>query len=228
MNLILSQDAARSPAPGWHPGSEQRLMLDSVDWAAYVTIGDALPDRPRLRMTYDRGRLEFMTTSPEHERLKRWLSRLIETIAEEYNLPIAPFGSMTLRRPELDRGLEPDECYWIAHERDVRNPDTGDPSRDPPPDLVIEIEVSRSALNRMGIYAAMDAPEVWRFDGETFHIHLLQGDRTYQEAEASPTFPGLPINGIVPFAQRSETEDYLTRIRNFRTWVREQLARKSP
>lgn len=227
MNLIPSPDAAPPSTPGWHPGSEQRLILNFVDWDAYVTIGDALPDRPRLRMTYDRGRLEFRTTSPEHERLKRWLSRLLETIAEEYNMPIAPFGSMTFRRPELDRGLEPDECYWIAHERDVRNLDAWEPTRDPPPDLVIEIEVSRSALDRMGIYAAMGVPEVWRFDGETFHIHLQQGDRTYQEAEASPTFPGLPTGGIVPFVRRSETEDCLTRIRNFRTWVREQLARMS-
>src|SRR5579872_2496828 len=145
MNLIPSPEAAPSPTTGSPQRPEQRLLLDNVDWDAYVTIGDALPDRPRLRMTYDRGRLEFMTTSPEHERLKRWLSRLLETIAEEYNLPIAPFGSMTLRRPELDRGLEPDECYWIAHERDVRNLDAWDPTRDPPPDLVIEIEVSRSA-----------------------------------------------------------------------------------
>lgn len=206
----------------------QHLLLHDVDWQAYVAIGEALGERPALRMTYDRGDLEFMTTSREHELYKTRLARLIETLTEELNIPIEMGGNMTFRRPESERALEPDECFWIAHEAQMRARLEWDPAHDPPPDLVLEIEVSRSALNRMTILAALGVPEVWRCNGETIHVHRLQADQTYQAVEGSLIFPGLPIQGIVPFLQLSATEDNLTRVRAFRAWVREQLARQTP
>jgi Uma2 family endonuclease len=205
---------------------EQRLLLHNVSWDSYVTIADALPDRPALRITYDRGNLEFMTTSPQHEILKKWLGRMVETLAEEFNLPLFPAGNMTFRREELDRGLEPDDCYWIAHERQMRAKMDWVPTEDPPPDLVLEIEISRSALDRMGIYAALGVPEVWRCDGTSIRVERLQPDRTYQRSENSPTFPGIPVAGLVPFLRPSEAVDYLSVIRSFRAWVREQLSRQ--
>jgi Uma2 family endonuclease len=204
--------------------AEQRLLLHNVSWQSYVTIADALPDRPALRMTYDRGNLEFMTTSPQHEILKKKLGRMVETLAEEFNLPLYPAGNMTFRREELERGLEPDDCYWIAHERLMRARMDWVPRRDPPPDLVLEIEISRSALNRMGIYAALGVPEVWRCDGTSIRVERLQPDGTYQRSVDSPTFPGIPLAGLVPFLHPSEAVDYLSVIRSFRTWVREQIS----
>ena len=206
------------------PGS-QRLVLHNVPWQSYVAIGAALSDRPGLRMTYDRGNLEFSTTSPEHEIYKKRLGRLLEVLAEECGLRVEPLGNMTMRREELERGLEPDECFWIANEPHMRARLDWDPKRDPPPDLVIEIEISRSALDRMGIYAALRVPEVWRCDGATLQAHLLQSDGLWRASETSPTFPKIPLAGIVPFLQPSETVGYLSMIRAFRAWVREQLAR---
>ena len=88
-------------------------------------------------------------------------------LAEECDRNLVSAGNMTFQREDLDRGLEPDDCYWIAHEPQMHNKLTWDPAIDPPPDLVLEIEISRSAQDRMGIYAALRVPEVWRFDGET-------------------------------------------------------------
>jgi Uma2 family endonuclease len=93
----------------------QALLLYHVSWREYVRLGRILGDRP-LRMTYDRGTLEIMTLSPEHERWKHLLGRLVETMSEELQLPIAGFGSMTCKRRKKRRGVEPDECYWIANE----------------------------------------------------------------------------------------------------------------
>ena len=139
MNL-LAQPAVAPPTAGrWTVPETQRFVLRNVPWQSYVAIGDALPDRPCLRMTYDRGSLEFMTTSPEHEIYKKRLGRLIEALAEECNLRIATAGNMTFRRAELERGLEPDDCFWIAHEEQVRARLEWDPIGDPPPDLVVEI-----------------------------------------------------------------------------------------
>ena len=222
---ILAQPAAPPSGGGWTAVGAQRLVLHNVPWQSYVAIGDALPDRPALRMTYDRGNLEFMTTSPEHEKYKVRLGRLLEALVEECGLQVEPLGNMTMRREELERGLEPDECFFIANERHMRARLDWDPKRDPPPDLVLEIEISRSALNRMGICAALRVPEVWRCDGATLRAHLLQPDGSWLASETSPTFPKVPLAGIVPFLQPSETVGYLDMIRAFRAWVREQLAR---
>jgi Uma2 family endonuclease len=224
MNILAQPPIAPPTAGRWTVPESQRFVLHNVSWESYVAIGDALPDRPGLRMTYDRGSLEFMTTSSEHEIYKKRLGRLIETLAEEYNLRITSAGNMTFLREELERGLEPDDCYWIAHEEQMRAKLTWEPTRDPPPDLVIEIEVSRSALNRMAIYAALGIPEVWRCDGAILRAHLLQPNGSWLASETSPTFPKVPLAGIVPFLQPSETTDYLSMIRAFHAWVRAQLA----
>lgn len=223
MNILIQPDKSAEVTSGWRAVPEQRLLLHDVRWDSYVAIGNALQDRPALRMTYDRGSLEFMTTSPRHEIYKKWLGRIIETLAEECQAAITTAGQMTFQRPELERGLEADDCFWIAHEPQMRGKLTWDPAIDPPPDLALEIEVSRSVLNRMSIYAAIGVPEVWRFDGTTLRIELLQADRMYQSAPSSLSFPKVPVAKLVPFLEPSETVDYLSVIRAVRAWVRQHL-----
>lgn len=203
------------------PLDYQRFVLLHVPWQNYLTISDALPDWPNLRITYDRGGLQFMTLSPEHERAKYCLGRLLETLAEEFGMQLAPYGSMTFRRADLERALEPDQCYWIAHEAQMRGMRHWDPATHPPPDLVIEVEISRSVLDRIGIYAALGVPEIWRYDGEALRVEILQSDRTYQPVEHSPTFPSVPLEEFVRFLQPQEGVSYLDIIRSFREWVRQ-------
>jgi Uma2 family endonuclease len=224
MNMLVKPAVASAGSrPRLIPES-QRLVLHNIRWDSYVAIGALLPDRPCLRLTYDRGTLEFMTTSAEHEIYKKRLGRLIETLAEECGLRIASAGNMTFQIEELERGLEPDDCYWIAHEESMRTRMAWDAKLDPPPDLVVEIEISRSAVDRMGVYAALGVPEVWRCDGTTLRANLLQPNGEWQEAGISPTFPKIPLAGLVPFLQPNADLDYLSMIRTFRAWIGEQLA----
>src|SRR5205085_2256163 len=118
--------------------AEQRLLLHGIKWQSYELIGAGLRDRPNLRLTYDRESLEIMTLSPEHEKLKHRMGRLLEILAEEMGLPLEPGGSMTFNQEEAGRGLEPDECFWIQNETRVRGKVRWDPAVDPPPDLVVE------------------------------------------------------------------------------------------
>lgn len=200
---------------------DQHLLLHEVRWEDYIAIGNALRDRPALRLTYDRGSLEFMTTSSEHEIYKKWLARLVEIMAEEYGHSVITAGNMTFQRPDLQRGLEPDDCYWIAHEPQMRGRLNWDRDRDPPPDITLEIEVSRSALDRMDIYATLGVNEVWRFDGEALTVHLLQPNRTYLPAERSAAFPAIPLSELVRFVRTGLTGESLTIIRSFREWLRQ-------
>ena len=94
-----------------------------------------------------------------------------------------------------------------------------DLSTDPPPDLAIEIEISRSALGRMAIYASLGIPEVWRFDGESLQVHVLQDGGTYLEVPTSRCLPQLPVQEIVPFLQPDEKIDEASRIRQFIDWA---------
>ena len=227
MNILVQPNKPSEASTGWRAVPEQRLLLHNVSWASYVAIGAALTDHPALRMTFDRGRLEFMTTSQRHEVYKKWLGRIVETLAEECQLALAPAGNMTFQRPDLERGLEPDDCYWITNEPRMRGRLDYDPERDPPPDLVVEIEVSRSALDRMSIYAALGVPEVWRFDGAVLHIELLQPDRVYQSATNSLSFPNLAVAELTRFLEPSQTVDYLSVIRQVRAWAQQQRSQSS-
>jgi Uma2 family endonuclease len=200
----------------------QRLLVDNVPWEAYVAFADALPDHPGLRMTYDRGRLELMTLSPEHERLNSLLRRLLETMAEEADMPMSGYGSMTTRREDQERGLEPDSCYYCANLARMRGVLRLDLRVHPPPDLAVEIEVSRGALDRLDIYAALGVPEVWRFDGTTLHFHRLGPGPQYAEVDRSPLFPAVTAPDLVRFVQQGAAADETSMVRAFRAWLRQQ------
>src|SRR5262249_44955535 len=150
----------------------------------------------RVRLTYDRGTLELMTPSYRHEHYKMLLGRLLETWTEEHDIPIRSGGSTTFHREDVDRGLEPDQCYYIQHEYAVRGKEEIDLASDPPPDLAIEVDITSSVLNRLAIYAALGVPEVWRYNGIRLEVYRLGTDRTYVRSDQSLTFPSLPLTDI--------------------------------
>ncbi|MFL5243545.1 MAG: Uma2 family endonuclease [Gemmataceae bacterium] len=204
--------------------AEQRFVMRNVDWERYKAVADSLGER-FVRLTYDGRNLEFMTISQVHERLKEFLGRLLDTLTEELNIPLLSAGSTTFDREDVERGLEPDNSYYLQNEGLIRPKDKIDLMIDPPPDLAIEIEISRSALNRLGIYAALRVPEVWRSDGSFIKVYRLGSDGQYFESERSGHFPFLPLQELVSFLQKRNQISETELIRSFRSWVREQAAR---
>lgn len=203
---------------------QQKLVLYGEPWETYVNLLKVFDERRHLRITYDRGALEIMTLSAEHEVWKHLIARLIVALTEELNLPIAGYGSLTIKRRRKLRGLEPDECFWIANEPLVRNLTKYSPRRDPPPDLVVEVEVSRSALNRLNIYATMNVPEVWRFDGATIEFLGLGADGSYTAQTRSLSFPMVAPSDVFRFLSLRGTMDQNALVRQFREWIRERMA----
>src|SRR5262249_27151788 len=146
------------------------------------------------------------------------LGGLVLVLTEELGLPLKRGGSVTLRRRDLRRGLEPDRCFWIANAHRIGR--RLDLRSDPPPDLAIDGRSARSALNRLAVYAALGVPEVWRFDGGALTFHVLGGDGRSAEAEKSAAFPRLRPAYLVPFLQQArEPGDQNPAMRAFRTWV---------
>jgi Uma2 family endonuclease len=205
------------------PTIQHSVLLSGIDWRTYSGLLRLLGERP-IHLTYDRGELEIMTLSPEHERYKHLIGRLIEALADELAIAIAGFGSMTFRRKRKQRGLEPDECYWIANEPAIRGKYQLDFRVDPPPDLVVEVDVTSSSLDRMSIYAVLGVPEVWRFSGRTLTFNELRANGKYATIAGSKAFPGVSSSDVEGFLAQHQQLDETSVIRQFRAWVRQRVA----
>jgi Uma2 family endonuclease len=177
-------------------------------------------NRRGSRFTYDRGSLEIMSPSREHERIGRLIGRIIETYTEELEIPISTAASTTLKSQLKQCGLEPDESYYIANEAQVRELDDIDLSVNPPPDLAIEVDITTSSLNQLGIYSALGVPEVWICDGKQLKIYRLRSDGEYSTENSSPTFPSLPPETILEFLAKRNSTDETSWIKSFRQWVK--------
>jgi Uma2 family endonuclease len=210
------------------PPIEQRFMLYGVDWKEYGRFLRAFGHRPGVRLTYDRGCLEIMTLSFEHESLARLLDRLVVTLSEELQLPMTGGRSTTFRRRKRKRGLEPDDCYWMANEPLVRGKDRIDLRTDPPPDLALEIDITHSSLNRLAIYAALRMPEVWRLENQVVVCYLLGSDGHYAASPSSRAFPGLDPRELSLFLALRGQMDENSIVRQFRAWVRQRFPGVNP
>jgi len=170
------------------PSADQRIVLHGIDWKTYLIVRDAI-DSPGVRMTYDRGALEIMSPSPEHETQKKTLARLLEVWALERDVPLEGYGSTTFRREAKERGLEPDECYCL-----------GQPLRDYP-DLAIEIVHTSGGIEKLPIYESLGVREVWFYERGVLSIHVLDAPSGYARHARSALLPQLDIEELVTHMQ---------------------------
>jgi Uma2 family endonuclease len=196
------------------------ILLPGISWSTYESILNELEDRRRFRVTYDEGELEIITISEAHERIKKLIARMIEAFTEEMAIPIRSSGSTTFKQKLLERGLEPDECYYVQREVHVRGCEEIDFDRDPAPDLAIEVDVSRSCLDRLPIYASLGFAEVWRYTSGLIEIYLLEQDGTYRRSDRSRALPLFDVEKLSEFMLQRNDVDETTLIRSFRGWVR--------
>jgi Uma2 family endonuclease len=216
MNMLVQPSATKLEP-------RQRFVLWQVGWDVYEKIVDALNEE-HVRVTYDRGDLELMSPPPVHEAIKVWFRHFMIALVEVLDFPTKGVGGPTFRRRDRRCGLEPDDGYYFASAARVVDWLTLNLDRNPPPDLALEVDVTRSCLDRMGVYAGPGVPEVWRFDGEEWHIHLLGTDGTYQESSRSAAIPYLSVLEIMPLRQQSlYVGDDRERLCLMRSWVRERV-----
>jgi Uma2 family endonuclease len=204
------------------PQKIYQVLLENISWQTYQALLKDIEEQPGIRMTYDHGILEIMAPLDPHEAYKKLLSRLVEAATEELNIEIRSLGSRTCSREDMARGLEPDQCYYIQHELAVRGKKQLDLNQDPPPDLVIEIDITNSSMNRMRLYEALQVPEVWQYDGRELTVYCLE-DKKYEIRDRSEALPQLTPSQLVRFLKLAETMGETSLIRSFREWVRSQI-----
>jgi Uma2 family endonuclease len=194
--------------------SETRTVLENVRWETFIELSEqrrgSVP-----RMTYDEGVLELMSPLRQHENIGCLIGRIIETFTEVMGIEIQSVASTTFRRSDLKKAFEADESYYIKHAELIRLKEEVDLFIDPPPDLVVEIEITSSAIAKMKLFAAMGVPEVWRHDGEKLEMFSLV-DGYYQAKKSSTSLPGLDPNLINAILDRRFECGETMLIREFR------------
>lgn len=203
------------------PLAEKRVTLHNISWDAYEMILKVLGDKRAAKLTYHHGTLEIMTPLEEHENSSSILDDYVKILTEEEDLTLKSMQSTTLNRPELKAGAEPDQCYYLVNEPLVRGK-TVDLRVDPPPDLVVEVDITHTDINKNLLYAEIGVPEFWRYDGQYLKIYLLQNG-AYQEVETSPTFSWLSKQGLYQFLRDCQELGETQAKKKFRNWVRQQL-----
>jgi Uma2 family endonuclease len=198
---------------------QEHVYLPGVSYATYEALVTEIEGRRRLRITYVRGRMEIMSPTQNHERAKTLFGQMIEALTEELEIPRMSCGSTTFKDELRDCGLEPDECYYIQHEAQVRGRKIK-LGADPPPDLAVEIDITTSVIDRLPIYAALGFPEIWQFIQGRIAIHILQPTGDYLIAEQSSALPMVSVPKLVEHFNRINATDETTWIRAFRQWVR--------
>ena len=182
----------------------QRILLSGIRWCTYEALLTDLGDSPATRLAYHRGLLENMVPSFSHEQLNRPLASIIEAFAMGMQLDFINAGSTTFKRADVERGFEPDSCFYVQHVDTIRGQTTIDLATDPPPDLVIEIDITHPSLDKLPIYAAIGVPEVWRSDGQQVVIYRLEAG-IYIAANSSDVLPGITAHQVMSLLTLSST-----------------------
>ena len=198
---------------------ERLVILRGISWQTYNRIVAEAGEKSGTRFTYDEGVFEIMVLSSRHEEPNRTLALLVEVLAEEMNIDLRRFGSTTFRRQDLQKGFEADSCFYIQNARAVQGKDEVDLATDPPPDLIIEVDITSESLDRFPIFAAVGVPELWHSDGDSVALLRLE-DQTYRNTFHSLAFPLLTNEIATRFLAESRQLPSTAWLRRVREWAR--------
>jgi Uma2 family endonuclease len=202
--------------------AEHRVILHNTSWGTYERLMEERGESRVPRFTYDRGELEIMSPSTEHESIAYYIGLLVAVFAEEAGVDLYGAGSTTFDREDLGRGFEPDACFYVQNAERVRGKPRIDLRLDPQPDLVIEVDITSPSLDKFPIYARASIPEIWRHDGERLAIFEMRGEE-YVDVAESRTLSPLTSEAISSFIEQSSSLDIVTWMRRVREWSRSNI-----
>ncbi len=198
---------------------EERVVLWHVSWDTYERLLADHADQRSPRFTYDRGVLEIMRPGSLHEGLAQLVSSLVATVADARGLDMAGLGSTTFKDPEWDRGFEPDACFYLRHAAAIRGKERIDPRVDPAAEVVFEVDITRSSIDKLALYARFGVAEVWRHDGEAAAILVLDGDE-YRRTDRSVALAGLDAATLTRLLAAGLSDPLPAWLTQVRDWAR--------
>lgn len=214
--MTLMEPPARASRPLADTSEPTRhFVLYDVSWATYSLFLKQAGEGA-MRLTYDNGILEITVNGEDHEKFKKLIARLVEFLAIERDIPLSGFGSVTMRRKELLKGVKPDECYFVQNDSKLRD----GRKRNLPPDLVIEIDITSATVPKQPIYAALGVLEVWRFDGRRLRsLHRTKSGK-YVAHDRSLAFPFLEMAEVERFVLMGIDSNQTAVMKAWKQWLR--------
>jgi Uma2 family endonuclease len=198
-----------------HVPAGATLIIHAFAWDEYERLLEDLADRSHVRVSYDRGKLEVMSPLPEHEAYARFIDDVVRALSDTFGLELEKRGSATWKKRSLARGVEPDACYYVGNAGRIIGRRTIDLESDPPPDIVVEIDVTNESLSKFSIYSALAVPEIWRYDGRVAQFYELAGD-AYREVSESRSFPRFTSATLALALEQSQTDGQTAALTAFR------------
>jgi len=174
-------------------GQLDQIIHLKVSWAIYEALLAALGDQNHVRLNYDGETLEIMSPGTMHEFLANLVSEMLTILSLEWRIFLVNLGSATIKTEP--KGFEADKTYYVNAKSRVRDLRSIDVTTDPPPDLLVEIDISNSSRDKLPIYAALGVMEVWRYHASGFAGFALAGD-AYIPIQISHAIRGLPLKEI--------------------------------
>lgn len=200
---------------------EQRFLLHNISWETYERLLAESVDNCGTRFTYDEGNLEIMVVSRGHETPNRTLAAIAEITAYETGRDFVRTGSTTFKRKDLAKGFEPDSSFYFRDAAAIRAKGEEDLATDPPPELVIEVDITSSSLDRFPIFAAVGVREIWRYDGQRVRFHTLDGNNWRLIDESLVLLPMTAAQATI-FLERDRHEKASDWLRALHEWIRAQ------
>ena len=194
---------------------DTRRLLNGVTWEEYKQVSAALPDSAKVRLAYHEGMLEIVTYDITHEHYKESLLRLVSMIADAMEIDLESIGSTTLTREQAKSAAEPDTAFYVTHAQSMIGCKAMDLEKNPPPDIVVEVDITNSSWNKRALYAKFGVPELWHLVLTNLTIYALH-DGGYQPRVTSQMFPFLTAQALTQFLEECETEGQAKALRNFR------------
>jgi Uma2 family endonuclease len=204
----------------------QPILLEGVSWATYECLLADFGDSHAARVAYDQGTLEIMSPSYVHEQRNSLIAMLVSVVATEMDIDFENAGSTTFKRADMGRGFEPDSCFYLQHVAAIRGKRTIDLATDPPPDLVVEIDITHPSLDKMPIYATLGVPEVWRATEERVVVYQRMRDG-YAVVDQSTVLPGLAAAELQDWLAVSEQTSRAAWMKQIQSWARDRWGRAS-
>jgi Uma2 family endonuclease len=204
-----------------HMAADSVLTQHGVRWDEYEELLDAVGEASGLRISYDDGTLQIMTLSQKHEMYSTLIERIVSLLSVALRIKVLFYGSATMRKRKKQKGVEPDACFYVLNATLVGTKEKIDFNVDPPPDVVVEVDLHHDSLSKLPIYAALGVPEVWRYDGDSLTIYHLR-DEQYVASEASQSLPLLTGAVLTEFLARSPKEDQYDILLAFEEWLKTQ------
>ena len=196
------------------------LLLHNVSWEEYETVLEEFQSQPAYRISYNDGVLKIMSPRADHEFPKDCVLQMATVYADEFDIDIESYGSTTYRRRRKTKGAEPDTSFYVQHASEMRGREAIDLERDAPPDVVVEVDATNESLDKFEIYAALQVPEIWRFDGRDFKIHRLVESK-YETAQNSIALPLISARMLTAFLQVARENGRTAMLKQFRRTLRE-------